>query len=77
MENRKIARFGLCIWTENFVSKEAALRYYGAQGNVAMEDIEKKVSDGSIKIGKPELKEGESLLLLDGGARYGIGISGN
>jgi len=61
------------IGTSYFVSKAAALRYYAYEG-ATPDSIERKVSEGLIHIGKPELKPdgSERYVLIDGGLRYGI-----
>ena len=59
--------------TNHFVSRKAAIRYYQPQEYpIAAQAVDDMVSRGVISIGKPDLKPGERLTLLDGGARYGI-----
>lgn len=64
-------RIGTC----HFVSEHKAVSYYIAQG-LSREETTRAVIDlitnGEIKIGKPELKAGETLVVIDGGTRYAI-----
>jgi hypothetical protein len=61
------------IGTSHFVSLDAAIRYYSdydyddVKGAVA-----RKIAEGEISIGKPDLKPGERLTLVDEGKRYAI-----
>jgi len=57
--------------TNYFVSLTAANRYYGPYG-FAPADVRAKVTIGEIKIGKPEVKPGERLVLIDQLTRYAI-----
>lgn len=57
--------------TSYFVSLSAAVRYYKDYGD-DREDVQRKIREGSIHIGKPPLKPGERLGLTDGGKRYTI-----
>ncbi len=57
--------------TSYFVSLSAAKRYYKDYGDDEA-SVRRKVAEGSIHIGKPPLKPGQRLFLLDGGKRYGI-----
>jgi hypothetical protein len=58
--------------TSYFVSKQAAIRYYQpAEYPVAAEAVEDKLARGEIHIGKPDLKPGQRLTIIDGG-RYAI-----
>lgn len=57
--------------TSYFVSMSAAVRYYKDYGD-DKEDVQRKIREGSIHIGKPPLKPGERLGLTDGGKRYTI-----
>lgn len=57
------------IGTSYFVSEKAAVSYYC----MTLDAIREKVAAGEIHTtGKPALKAGERLVLLDGGRRYGI-----
>jgi len=59
--------------TSYFVSHAAAVRYYRAyEGAGAKRAVERKLSEGSIHIGKPALKPGEVLSVIDNGTRYQI-----
>jgi hypothetical protein len=57
--------------TAYFVSFKSAVRYYRGYG-FAEPDVKRKLDLGEFHIGKPEIKDGERLVLLDDGARYGI-----
>lgn len=57
--------------TSNFVSLSAAVRYYKDYG-YDKADVQRKIREGEIHIGKPSLKPGERLGLTDGGKRYTI-----
>ena len=61
------------IGTSHFVSKATALRYYAYEGATA-DSVERKIAEGLIHIGKPELKPdgSERYVLIDNGLRYGI-----
>lgn len=61
----------MIVGTANFVSREAAIRYYKPYG-LDGSHIDDMVRHGAISIGKPGLKSGESLVLLDEGTRYGV-----
>lgn len=62
--------------TSYFVSKNAAVLYYmpyeGSDWNDALTAVENKLDAGEIHIGKPELKEGQRLVVIDEGTRYAI-----
>lgn len=58
--------------TNYFVSRDAAIRYYADYG-ISGFGADRKLMIGEIFIGKPpNLKPGESLVLMDEGQRYGI-----
>lgn len=52
--------------TAHFISINAAGKYYGK------ETARIKIEERAIVIGRPETKQGETLVLLDNGQRYGI-----
>lgn len=59
--------------TSYFVSKEAAVKYYKGQDyDDAEVAVEQKLKDGEIHIGKPELKDGETLKVNKEEGRYFI-----
>jgi len=59
--------------TSHFVSKAAAIRYYrDYEGSDAKQVVEQKIREGQIHIGRPHLKPGETLSVVDGGKRYAI-----
>jgi hypothetical protein len=56
-----------------FVTREAAIRYYQPyEYPIAAEAVADKLARGEIFIGKPDLKPGQRLTTIDGGARYAI-----
>lgn len=57
--------------TSHFVDMPSAIRYYKAQGDDAA-SVRSKLDEGSIHLGKPVLKPGQRLHLLDEGTRYAI-----
>lgn len=59
------------VGTSYFVSKAHAIRYY-AYENATDATIERKLAEGLIHIGKPELKPGHRLTVIDDGTRYAI-----
>lgn len=61
----------MMIGTSYFVSKQAALKYY-AYERATMVDINRKIDEGLIHIGKPELKPGQILSIIDDGTRYAV-----
>ena len=63
------------IGTSYFRSKRAAVRYYSYENwniEVVEQSVYRKIKSGEIHIGKPPLKPGQSLELIDGGNRYAI-----
>lgn len=59
--------------TSYFVSRSAAERYYKPYGYVdVVEAVTRKLAEGEIHIGKPELKPGQKLVTVDDGTRYAI-----
>jgi len=59
--------------TSYFVSVDAAIRYYkDTEGRSAAHAVDRKIREGQIHIGKPTLKAGQTLLVIDGGTRYAI-----
>ena len=57
--------------TSHFKSRESAISYYAEYGN-DVSDVDRKIADGEIHIGKPQTKPGQSLGLIDEGRRYAI-----
>ncbi len=57
--------------TSHFTTRSAAIRYYKDYGDNA-QDVDRKIAEGLIHIGKPVLKAGQRLTLIDGGKRYAI-----
>ena len=59
------------IGTSHFVDRQAAERYYGVYGDVGI-DVTNKILAGEIKLGKPPVKPGQRLEIIDNGTRYAI-----
>lgn len=63
----------MIIGTSHFVSFESAVRYYKDYPYRSIRAaVMRKIYDGEISLGKPKLKKGERLSLIDGGLRYAI-----
>lgn len=63
------------IGTSYFVSFDKACDYYRTYeetSSAAVASVVSKIAEGSIHIGKPALKPGERLLVIDNGTRYAI-----
>ncbi len=58
--------------TSYFPNRWAAESYYSVQEFDPAAAVSSKLSAGEIFIGRPEIKENERLILLDGGLRYGV-----
>ncbi len=63
--------------TSYFVSRAMAVRYYRPYAaedtpKSAVECVDRKLADGEIHIGKPPLKDGDTLTIIDEGTRYAI-----
>jgi hypothetical protein len=63
--------------TACFVSKAKAARYYYSQGYgesyaEAAFIVNDKLAAGEIKIGKPKVRESETLSIIDNGTRYAV-----
>ena len=59
------------IGTPYFTCERAAVRYYKDYGFTA-NDVRDKFFAGEIHYGKPPLRDGETLVLIDRATRYGI-----
>jgi hypothetical protein len=60
------------VWgTSYFASKGAAIRYYKPYG-YDKEAVESKIRQGEIHIGRPPVKPGQTLKLIDGATRFAI-----
>lgn len=57
--------------TSHFVSMTAAIRYYDQYG-CSVNEVETKLADGEIHIGKPDLKPGQTLSVIPNEGRYQI-----
>lgn len=65
----------MTVGTSYFTSRLAAIRYYRDYEDsvqAAVDAVTRKVAEGQIHIGKPTLKTGETLSVIDSGARYAI-----
>lgn len=72
----------MIIGTSYFPSESHAVKYYlevefegsKAKGirKLAQATVRRKISEGAIHIGKPEVKAGETLVTIDEGTRYAI-----
>jgi hypothetical protein len=63
----------LTIGTAHFVSRDAAEHYYSdyeGDADDTRRAVDRKLAEGIIHIGKPPLKEGETLSVGDNGTRY-------
>lgn len=59
--------------TAHFISRDAAIRYYREYGyDDTAAEVDRKLADGEIYIGPPELKPGQRLARIDAGTRYAI-----
>jgi hypothetical protein len=59
--------------TSYFVSERDAVWYYRKyEGANAKRAVQRKLEAGEIHIGKPPLKPGDTLSLIDNGTRYAI-----
>ena len=64
--------------TSHFVNFTKACDYYKGQGydELSVSELERfvraKIEDGEIDLGKPDVKVGERLLLIDDGTRYAV-----
>lgn len=57
--------------TNHFTSKSAADKYYYFQGFLPA-DVTRKITNGEIKIGPPQIKDGQKLLIDKNEGRYFI-----
>lgn len=57
--------------TSYFTSLNAAIRYYHDYGD-DINDVKRKIAEGSIHIGKPPKSPGQRITTIDGGKRYAI-----
>ena len=62
--------------TSYFKDFTAACKYYRAY-RLTSGDVQDKIYCGEIHIGKPEIKPGETLSLIDNGTRYAITSKGD
>lgn len=61
------------IGTSYFVSRHSALRYYASQEvDATLAMIDRKIADGEIHIGKPDIGPWQRLVVIDHGTRYAI-----
>jgi hypothetical protein len=64
------------VGTNRFINFNAAVRYYrDYAGNDPAESVRlavQKIRDNEIDFGPPVIKDGESVILIDGNTRYAI-----
>ena len=61
--------------TSHFVNRAFAVKYYREYEQTltdAVAAVDRKIAEGAIHIGKPALKAGETLSVIDDGTRYAI-----
>jgi hypothetical protein len=67
-----MTRIGTC----HFKDYQAALRYYlpynGGDGIETKKDVDRKLRDKEIKLGRPEEQPGQRTFLIDEGTRWAI-----
>lgn len=61
----------MIVGTAHFRTFGAACRYYAPYG-FTEGDVHERVQNQTVYIGKPELKDGETLTLIDHGCRWAI-----
>lgn len=59
------------IGTAYFVTRADAIEYYELQG-IGADEVERKLADGEIFIGKPPHNVGDKLWMIDGASRWAI-----
>ena len=57
--------------TSYFVSRASAIRYYSQYG-LNTDDVDRKIQDTEIIIGRPPLGVSDTLHLIDDGTRYAV-----
>lgn len=63
----------MIIGTSHFPSVKLAINYYRPYfGPAARTEVYRKIAEHEIGIGPPPVKEGEKIVLLDNGRRYGV-----
>lgn len=63
------------IGTSHFVSMDKAIKYYRSYARMYAEVvrlIERKLAEGEIHLGLPEVKAGQRVVVIDEGTRYAI-----
>jgi hypothetical protein len=59
--------------TSYFLSRRAAIYYFSDYESAPVgAAVDRKIAEGLIHIGKPELKPGQTLHVIDSGLRYAI-----
>lgn len=61
--------------TSNFVSKKAAIKYY-QNYDCDVEEVNRKIKDGEIEIGRPKVPEGMTLWVNQEEGRYMLADTG-
>lgn len=62
----------MIIGTSYFTSLYDAQRYYSDYTSNSVDAVARKLMNGEIHLGKPNLRTGEKLLVIDNGCRYAI-----
>lgn len=65
----------MIIGTSHFPTLHCAIRYYMPYEGSYKETkpvVERKLDEGQIHLGKPAIKPGQKLILIDEGTRYAI-----
>ena len=59
--------------TSHFVSFKTAMKHYKAYHFPdTKETVQQMIDSGEISVGKPSVKVGEKVVMIDSGTRYGI-----
>ena len=61
----------MIVGTNHFISLYHAYKYYRTQ-QVDSIQVNEKIKNGEIKIGRPDTRPDERIVLLDENCRYGI-----
>jgi hypothetical protein len=62
----------MIIGTNHFPDIKRAVDYYRSYSDTPFLAVKRKYESGEIVIGKPDLKKGEKLILIDKNTRYAI-----
>lgn len=61
--------------TSHFVNMDLAIKYYWPYAHTyadVVRLVERKLAEGEIHLGLPEVKAGQRVVVIDEGTRYGI-----